>query len=167
MTPTVSRRARRRSGSQGYPTVTNYVLFAHKWAEFRSSSENKNMYIFSVCIVCRLLTIDHFIFFQHSPYAANDDFVRENRILKHKYAQMKNIASKERTDKIYFKERCVQLERNMLTMQPHQAHLLSGPSFIPQMHAPTHSQLLPTIGQASTVEKSSIESIEVPEYLKQ
>ena len=110
-----------------------------------------------------------FHFFQHSPYAANDDFVRENRILKHKYAQMKTIASKERTDKIYFKQRCVQLERNMLTMQPHQTHLLSGPSFIPQMHshAPTHSQLLPPIGQASTVEKSSIESIEVPEYLKQ
>ena len=115
--------------------------------------------------------LDSRIFFEHSPYATNENFVKENRVLKHKYAQMKHVAAKERSEKNHFKERCIQLERTVISMQPQQAHMFPGPSFISRVptHTPTHSHLLAAMPRTSSdaiVEKSSIESIEVPDYLK-
>ena len=109
-----------------------------------------------------------YVIFQYSPYASSDNHVKENRILKNKYAQMKAVASKERQEKIHAQNRCAQLERALFSAQAHLPNRLNGGLFaqIPQM-APTSTPFLPMMMDTpQTIEKESIESIEVPEYLK-
>ena len=77
---------------------------------------------------------------------------------------MKQIASDERRDKLRLQQRCSQLEQALHGM-PRPS--LSSSNFYPMASlTPTQPQYFPMIQTDIMTEKCSIESVEVPDYLK-
>ena len=84
---------------------------------------------------------------------------------------MKQLASKERSEKVAAQNRCAYLERALYSAQTAQTNLIPNAQFIAPraQFAPTQSQFIPvqygSSPAAAVVERISIESIETPEYL--
>ena len=84
---------------------------------------------------------------------------------------MKSVAKNERAAKTAAQNRCVQLERALYACQnQNQNSMMPGPSFYSHGIAPTRSPMMnlmfEEIGTSKRTESDSIESIEIPEYLK-
>ena len=81
---------------------------------------------------------------------------------------MKLVASTERREKVLAKERSLQLERALCSIQS-QPSWLGGPAMFPPITS-TQSTVLPIMLSAqqnrTTFEKCSVDSIEIPAYLK-